>query len=200
MKLKFLVLTLLFPGILYAQGKRAIRIYGVTTVTLSSFYLAVEQNNNKIKVSYKIPDSLSSKVKFDQDYIALNKEPHNYIIEESSGGVSQKYLDKLTKIFDRYYIYTTDSLQFSKSKNRGYSMLVDKIVNVEKQIDNRVILDGTSIKVDIYDGKLIKKTIQVHSPDANSNPLIAQFITETFDLFRKGKQDKYLTVRRTSGY
>ena len=199
MKGKLFFSVLLFPFILFAQGKRAIRIYGVTAESLSSFYLEIEQDKNKVKVSYKIPDSLSSKMRYDPDYISLNKEPRSYSIEESSGIFSQQYTDRLINILKRHYIYTTDSLLFSKSENRGYAKMIDKVINVEKQKDERSIIDGTSIRLDISHGKLIK-TIQVHSPDAGSNPLIAQFITETFDLFRKGKNDNYLTLKRTSAY
>lgn len=65
--------------------------------------------------------------------------------------------------------------------------------------DTRSILDGTSLKIDIIEGNFTN-TFQLNSPDKEYSPLIAEFITKTFDLFRKGKNDKYLTQKRTSGY
>ncbi|RZL34845.1 MAG: hypothetical protein EOP00_30890 [Pedobacter sp.] len=202
MKSKFLFFALLFPVIVLAQQETKIRIKGVNPESLNVFYLSIVQGRNVVKVFYKIQDSLSSKVKYDPDYIALKQEPSSSFIETSTGTVSQKYTERLGSIFNRYYVYTIDSLQFFKSKNRGYFNLISKVKDLSKEKlpeDKRSFLDGTSIKLDISDGKL-ERTIQVRSPDGNNNPLIAQFITETFNLFRKGKNDKYLTPQRTSGY
>jgi len=199
---KFLMFILFFPVILFAQAKREIKIYGVTTVFRNNFLLSINEIDNKIIVSYKIQDSLSSKVKYDKDYIALNNEPKSYIYEESTGAVSQKYLDRLGEIFKQYYIYTKDSLQLSINKYEAYSNLISDVVKFSKgkiPEDTRSILDGTSLKIHVIEGNLTN-TFQLNSPDEEYSPLIAKFITETFDLFRKGKNDKYLTQKRTSGY
>ncbi|WP_421945608.1 hypothetical protein [Pedobacter sp.] len=193
---------LFFPSILLAQERQEIKVFGVTTVSLNVFYLNIKKDKNIIEVSYKIQDSLSSKVKYDKDYIALNNGPKSYIYEESTGAVSQKYLDRLGEIFKQYYIYTKDSLQLSINKYEAYSNLISDVIKFSKgkiPEDTRSILDGTSLKIDIIEGN-ITNTIQLNSPDKEYSPLIAKFITETFDLFRKGKNDKYLTQKRTSGY
>jgi len=193
---------LFLPSILLAQKRQEIKVFGVTTVSLNVFYLNVKKNKNIIEVSYKIQDSLSSKVKYDKDYIALNNEPKSYIYEESTGVVSKKYLDRLGEVFKQYYIYTKDSLQLSINKYDAYSNLISDVIKFSKgkiPEDTRSILDGTSLKMDVTEGNLTN-TFQLNSPDKEYSPLIAEFITETFDLFRKGKNDKYLTQKRTSGY
>lgn len=193
---------LFLPSILLAQERQEIKVFGVTTVSLNVFYLNVKKNKNIIEVSYKIQDSLSSKVKYDKDYIALNNEPKSYIYEESTGAVSKKYLDRLGEVFEQYYIYTKDSLQLSINKYDAYSNLISEVIKFSKgkiPEDTRSILDGTSLKMDVIEGNLTN-TFQLNSPDKEYSPLIAEFITETFDLFRKGKNDKYLTQKRTSGY
>jgi hypothetical protein len=106
----------------------------------------------------------------------------------------------LSIIFEKYSIYTQDSLVFSKSGNSEYSKLIDEILVIKKEENrNRIVLDGTSIRFDINNNNSYHK-IEVHSPDKKYNPVLAKFITETFDLFRKGKNDKYLTAKRTSSY
>ncbi|RYD76836.1 MAG: hypothetical protein EOP55_10595 [Sphingobacteriales bacterium] len=202
MKTKFLFFALLFPVIVVAQQETKIRIKGVNPESLNVFYLSIVQGRNVVKVFYKIQNSLSSKVKHDPDYIALKEEPSSSFIETSTGTVNQKYSERLGSIFNRYYVYTIDSLKFLKSKNRGYSNLITKVKDLSMEKlpeDKRSFLDGTSFEIVVTNGKF-ERIFQLISPDKDYAPAIAQLITQTFNLFRKGKNDSYLTLKRTSGY
>jgi len=202
MNLKLLAF-ILSPVFVFAQTKREIKISGVTTVFRNSFYLNIKELDNKIKVSYKIRDSLSPNLRYDKDYIALNEKPNSYIYEETTGTLSEKYLDSLVEIMNRHYFYTCDSLEFSKAKNKAYFKLINESIASSKKglpLKRRSVIDGTLINFIVAEEGKHNRRMQIESPDKEYMPLIADLITETFDLFRKGKNDKYLTQRRTSGY
>jgi hypothetical protein len=203
MKLICSILLFSLPLLIFGQENDNIKIdiSGVTTVTQSSFNLKITRIKGLIKVNYKIKDSLSSKIRSDQEYKLLKINGYRYLVNPMSDS-SRIFMDKLSFIFEKYSIYTQDSLVFSKSANVEYSKLIDEILLVKMEMQesrDKIFLDGTSIRFDINNNNSYHK-IEVRSPNKKYNPVLAKFITETFDLFRKGKNDKYLTAKRTSSY
>ena len=101
-------------------------------------------------------------------------------------------MKRIEKIIDRNTIYSVYKIRINKEDYIDYDSLIKLIKTSGKEIlreeqnRNRMVLDGTTVKVKIRNHKDLV-FLYCQSPNKDSYPEISSLITKTLDVFREKK-------------
>jgi len=186
----------------------SITIKAETQVNGNEFIIDIYKTSSFIKVIYHLRDSVCyTEMKKSPNYTHASK---NLLDEFAKSPRNQDSLNlaanNIEHVIHQYGVYSSDSLKINPHTYSAYAKLLDSINAASSEVlenakynKNRVVLDGTQFDFIITWGNNSRK-VHAHSPDARSNPLLHNLITETLGIYRQIKPGQFLTAKRTSGY
>jgi hypothetical protein len=168
-----------------------------------NFFIDITKYDDFTKIVYKFQDSVDYKRLFvNKQYKNLSKCLDTLKNNKSR---SELYLE-MYNIAQKYTYFSKDSLQITTRSQPLYFELLGKVNktssdSLENKIvnENRIVLDGTYFGFTIKNGKN-ERTVQAHSPDPKSHPLLYELLNQTFNIYRETKNNSFLTANRTDGY
>ena len=184
----------------------SINIRATTSVAGKEFFVDIFRDKDKIKVLYKIKESVSNK--HDADTTLMNYRKFllsNKNLTPQNNTVSF-YLEKMDSINQMYTTYQVDSLEFNRTENKEFDKLLNSILSssseiLENQSANKsyLILDGTIMRFKLTDHKN-SRIVYAYSPNSTTYPLLTNLVKQSMDLYRHIKNNDFLSVEKTSGH
>lgn len=208
--MKVLILIILISFCISAKGqelyKSKIVIQAISSVSGAEFFVSILKSSNKIKIVYKIKDSISSKADSDMNLAKYRKIILQVSDLSSNHDTVLTYLKKIDSVNHLYTFYSLDSLEFGKKEKKEYNKLLNEVFNssteaLENAIGNkhRVVLDGISVSFNLSKNGA-GRMIYTHSPNLTSHPLLICLLKQTMDLYRGIKKNDFLNYKKTNGY
>lgn len=195
----------IFLVLIFSNFNAQINIEARTSVTGQKFKIEINKNSEKYFINLQIRDSISKNKSFQNEMEILRKE--YFAIEDASftNDSVKAILNKMNILTEKNTLYSTFKTEISKKDYREYDNLVNLFYKengefFERRTENknRVVFDGTSVKIIVTDGEKTKN-IWSRSPTKNSHPEIRNLLTSTLEILRS-KNILPIDKSITSGY
>lgn len=208
-RISLLILATTFVLPLLAQLPKSQTIYigAESQVNGVAFSMGITDKGKRIKVVYKVRDSISVKEEQDTVLAAYRKLGMSITHVSPQNDTLIALLQKIDSVMQYYTHYSIDSIIVRKNKHKAYASLVQSVLNTPTdnllQTDknrNRIVLDGTWFSFLLQCNGCIKK-VYAHSPNEESHPLLYALVKNTLGLYRQKRPlSLLLQLNRTNGY
>lgn len=193
----------------YAQKLPLIQIDITATNAFKGTYLFMSIYNfgDSTKIVYKTKDSLDNKgLKSDTQYMALQGFSGKFLEAQKNEDSVLKIMRKFVEISQRHTYYSKDSIFFNNHDNASYTKLLNKVINTNTSTleslpskNTNIILDGTHF-VFVIKAPNQNRRVFADSPTQKSYPILYDLLHQTTELYRKRKNNTFLTTAKTDGY
>ena len=203
--MKFNNTFFIFLVLIFSNFNAQINIEANTSVSGQKFKIEIKQNSQKYFINLQILDSVSTNKNYENEMEMFRKEYFSLKDNSLKSDSVKTILDKMTILTEENSLYSTFKTEISKTDYGEYDNLVKLFYNenVEfferrKENKNRIVFDGTSVKIIVTDGEKTKN-IWTRSPNKNSHPEIRNLLTSTLEILRS-KNILPIDKSITSGY
>jgi hypothetical protein len=194
---------------LFAQLPNGPTIYimAESQVNGIAFSMCITDKGKRMKVVYKVRDSVSVKEEQDTVLAAYRKLGMSITNISLQNDTLKGLMQKIDSLMQFYTYYSMDSITIRKKRNRSYTALMKTILKAP--IDtllqgannrNRIVLDGTRFTFVLQNNGYSRK-VNAHSPTKTSHPLLYALVKHTLALYRQKRPLNFLLQpNRTNGY
>lgn len=195
--MKFLLIATFFFTYSICAQSRQISIDLYLSNNQKGFLIKITEQKEKLFIEYKLLDSVSNKLYQDKKYNRILRKINNIASNPEETKTLEKYIYELNLIKEKYSYYKTDSLLIPFSENGIYYNDFNNLFNTHKDVlinkrKPHIVLDSNRNMSFTLKTKDQIQIIAIPSPTEKSHPILISFLKNTFDLYRKQKQNDFL--------